>query len=236
LTKLIDQYPESLSAPGSEESGYSTIKSRQVSRSFFERPDIKALINPPLETSLDGYCVEVQIETNNSSNCGLEIRSIESKSLQTTIECSQKSVQINLSQEGIHEQINFSDRKDEAFEEEKNVPEEEVRQLIAEEHEALVTEEHEILIAEERKSLVVENQNLVLDDKESVLPFKEIEDNFGDNNQEISQTCQECNEITQKKCYDDKAKIKKKKRRISLKKLKRMLSFLSCFSSLPSNQ
>ncbi|XP_044271654.1 uncharacterized protein LOC123015783 isoform X2 [Tribolium madens] len=68
-----DHIMDSLSAPGSEESGYATLKSRQLSRTFFQRPEIKALFEPPLETT---FCVEVQIETKSSSG-GLDIRSIE---------------------------------------------------------------------------------------------------------------------------------------------------------------
>ncbi|XP_008197643.1 uncharacterized protein LOC103314191 isoform X2 [Tribolium castaneum] len=70
-----DHIMDSLSAPGSEESGYATIKSRQLSRTFFQRPSIKALFEPPLETT---FCVEVQIESKSSSG-GLEIRSIETR-------------------------------------------------------------------------------------------------------------------------------------------------------------
>ncbi|XP_063923099.1 NK-tumor recognition protein-like isoform X2 [Zophobas morio] len=74
-----DHIIDSLSAPGSEESGYATIKSRKVSSNFFERPDIKALFEPPVDVCSVDYCVEVRIETKSASQCGLEIHSIENQ-------------------------------------------------------------------------------------------------------------------------------------------------------------
>lgn len=104
-----------MSAHGSEESGYSTIKSYKTSRTFFERPEIKALLRP-FGTSID-YCTEVQIGTKDSVK-ELEMSSIESKSLQTSFECLQESVQISLSKEELHEKVFSRSKEEEKSEEE----------------------------------------------------------------------------------------------------------------------